>query len=352
MRQLVEAKHVKAAVIYRVVTTLVVCMFPEIVSAGVAASLWQLQEGTPLMIAARDGNLAKVQELLSKGHNVNERNKRDEATPLIFASSAGRTEVVRVLLKRGADPRLCAWGNTCPMWWATRSGSYETVKLLLESGADVNKQPSPSTLESPTLQIAAGGGLADLVKLLLDHGIKIDYTNYFEENTALVSAVVQGHADVAQLLIERGANLGKVTEVPYSGEITALEYAKKKGHRAAVEVVEAALRSDKYNRPKYSVNSIIDKLYRDPAFDLSAQDKDLVQFLRKQTKETLRRVRNTIFARKNYQFDDPQLTDYFRKRFPSYKPTTLKYEMSEIDKRNIKYLKDIEEYRAARDAAG
>jgi hypothetical protein len=193
--------------------------------------------------------------------------------------------------------------------------------------------------------------------LLLDHGIELDYTNFYAENTALAVAVRLGRAEIAQLLIDAGADLGAATEVPYSewkyheGK-SAIELAKKEGHTSAVEVVENALKSGKYNRPKYSVESIIDKLYRDPTFDLSAQDKDLVQFLRKQTPETLRRLRNTIFARKNYQFDDPQLTEYFRKRFPSYKPAVRKYDLSEIDKRNVQYMKDVEEYRAARDAAG
>jgi hypothetical protein len=324
----------------------------HVASAGVAARFWQLEDGTPFMRAAREGNVVKVQELLARGANVNEQSGRGEATPLIFAASAGKVEVVNLLLKRGANPNLCAWANTCPVWWATRSGSYETVKLLLEAGADVNKQPGPSSLEPPTLQIAAGSGRIDIVKLLLDHGIAVDHTNSFSEHTALASAVANGRANVAQLLIEQGADLGEVTEVPYAGELTALEYARKMGHQVVVEVIGTALKSGKYNRPKYSADSIIDKLYRDPTFVLSDQGKDLTQFLRKQKKETLRRIRNTIFARKNYQFDDPQLTEYFRKRFPSYKPITRNYEMSDIDKRNVQYMKEIEEYRAARDAAG
>jgi ankyrin repeat protein len=312
----------------RIVIVMACVAFPGIVAAGIAASLWELQEGTPLMLAAQAGDMDKVRELLDRGQRVNEQSKKAEATPLIFAASAGKAEVVRLLLKRGADPNLCTWSNMCPIWWVTRAGSYETVKLLIEAGASVNKQPYPGALEHPTLIIAAASGRIDIVKLLIDHKIEIDYTNAFSENTALASAVAYGRTDVARMLIERGANLGEVTEVPYSGEITALEYAKKKGHRAAVEVVEAALRSGKYNHPKYTVGSIIDKLYRDPTFDLSAQGKDQTQFLRKQTKETLRRLRNTIFAKKNYQFDDPQLTEYFRKRFPSYKPSVRQYDLS------------------------
>lgn len=337
--------------IRQIIFFLACIILTEVVSADVSASLWQLQEGTPLMFAARDGNVAKVKELLDRGQNVNEQNKKDSATPLIFAASTGRIDTPRLLLNRGADPNLCAWANTCPIWWAVRSGSYETVKLLIEAGANVNKNPEVDSLEHPILQEAVFSGQESIVKLLLDSGIEIDYTNFLTENTALAAAVRVGKANIARMLIERGADLGAVTEVPYYEGRTALEIAKKEGHKAAVEVIESALKSGKY-RPKYSIESIIEKLYRDSMFDLAAQDNGLMQFLRKQTKETIRKVRNTIFARKNYHFDDPELIEYFRKRFPSYKPIAHSYEMSSIDKRNVEYLIEIERYRAARDSAG
>lgn len=337
---------------YIKVLTVLLIGFTSNSVAGVSARVWQLEDGTPLMRAAQEGNVAKVQELLNQGVNVNEQSKRSKATPLIFAASAGNVEVVRLLLKRGANPNLCSWADMCPIWWATQSGSYETVKTLIEAGADVKRNPGVDSLEHPTLQQAVFAGRSDIVQLLLDHETEIDYTNFFAENTALATAVRVGQAKIAQILIERGANLGAVTEVPYYEGLSALEIAKKEGHKAAVEVVESTLKSGKYNSQKYSVESTIDKLYRDPTFDLSAQGKDLAQFLRKQTKETLRRIRNAIFARKNYQFDDPKLIEYFQKRFPTYKPTTRRFDMSEIDKRNVQYMKEIEEYRVSRDAAG
>ena len=353
----VGCKTKRLSVTTRLLHFLICFLLSDVVSAGVAASIWQLQDETPLMHAARDGDIYKAQELLSKGHNVNEKTKRSYATPLIFAASAGKVEMVKLLLKHGADPNLCTWGDVCPIWWATQSGSYETVKTLIEAGADVKKYPNVgSTIEASTLHIAVFTGQSDIVRLLLDHGIEIDNTESLSDETALAAAVRIGKANIAQILIERGADLGAVTEVPYSDGRTALGIAKKKGHTAAVEVVENALKSGKYKHPKYTIDSIIDKLYHDPTFDLAAQDKDQTQFLRKQTKETLRRLRNTIFARKNYQFDDPHLTEYFRKRFPSYKPAVRKYDLSDIDKRNVEYMKMIEikmkEDRAAEAAAG
>lgn len=341
----------------RIFVLVLYALLPDAVSAGVSASGWQLDHPTPLMRAAQEGDVVKVREFLDKGHDVNEQSAKSKATPLIFAASAGRTEVVRLLLKHGANPNLCSWADVCPIWWATYSGSYDAVKVLIEGGADVNKNPGVDSLEYPTLQAAVSAGRRDIAKLLLDRGIDIEYTNFFSENSALAVAVRVGRAEIAQMLIERGADLGAVTEVPYSewksyGGLTAFELAKKEHHKAAVEVVERALTSGNYKRPKYSVDSIINKLYHDAAFELSSQGNDQLRFLRLQTPETLRRVRNTIFARKNYQFDDPRLVEYFRKRFQSYKPSTRVYEMQEVDKRNVQYMKEIEEYRATRDSSG
>jgi hypothetical protein len=115
-----------------------ICLFlSDLALAGVSASGWQLTEPTPLMRAAREGDISKVQELLNKGHNVNEQQKRSQATPLVFAASAGKTGIVKLLLDHGANPNLCSWDNVCPIWWATKSGSYDTVRLLIKSGANV-----------------------------------------------------------------------------------------------------------------------------------------------------------------------------------------------------------------------
>ena len=55
-----------------------------------------------LFTAAMKGNLARVDELLSGGVDVNEVRK-DGATALMAASSTGRLDVVKLLLAKGAN---------------------------------------------------------------------------------------------------------------------------------------------------------------------------------------------------------------------------------------------------------
>ena len=58
---------------------------------------------TPLMIAARLGQTEVVKLLLERGAKTNTRTKKFGQTALMWA--AGHPEIVRLLLKRGADPR-------------------------------------------------------------------------------------------------------------------------------------------------------------------------------------------------------------------------------------------------------
>jgi ankyrin repeat protein len=319
--------------------------------AGVAASMWQLQNPTPLMIAAENGEIATVRNLLASGSNVNEKNYGG-STPLIYAASRGQLEVVRLLLSKGAGPNLCADENMCPLWYAARHGSYDTVKTLLDAGANAKVNPSINALEHPALHLAAARGHVNIVTLLINHGAEIDFYKYFSGNTALAMAVRVGKVKTSKILIERGANLGWVTEVPYYKGESALEIAKKEGYSEVVTLVLNALKSKKYNQPKYSVDKIIDRLYKDPSFSLKEEGSDLLEYLRRQTKESLRQIRNVIFARKNYRFEDQKLIKYFSERFSSYKPFTRTITMSVTDKRNVEYMKAVEEYAVWRDAAG
>ena len=91
-----------------------------------------------LDVAAKNGHLFKVKELLAMGANVNFRNDYG-ATPLIEASLRGYESMVRTLLDHGADVGTAdtVFGATA-LNFAALSGQTEVVALLLKWGADVN----------------------------------------------------------------------------------------------------------------------------------------------------------------------------------------------------------------------
>ena len=99
----------------------------------------------PIHIAARQGFTQIIDLLLRKGADINAQTI-DGRSPLYEATCAadestkntGRVETVEYLLTHGAKPSLPDLTNRTPMHWACFYGHAKIVDLLLEHGADVN----------------------------------------------------------------------------------------------------------------------------------------------------------------------------------------------------------------------
>jgi hypothetical protein len=99
-----------------------------------AANLKGVGGSTPLMYAARYGDVDSVRRLLEAGADPNARNEAG-VTPLMWAlANAGNT---RLLLEHKADPNARSENARTPLLIATSQfGSAAVVKLLLEAGAN------------------------------------------------------------------------------------------------------------------------------------------------------------------------------------------------------------------------
>ena len=140
---------------------------------------------TALMLAARSGSDATVQVLLDHGAQVDARETWLGETALMWAAGENHADVVRTLVKHGADinaksvaldwkdikhgflnSRLPAGGLT-PLLHAARENAYEATQALLELGADVNLK-DPQGISA--LRTAIVNAHLDLADLLLQHG--------------------------------------------------------------------------------------------------------------------------------------------------------------------------------------
>jgi ankyrin repeat protein len=81
-----------------------------------------------LLDAVRSGDAKKVEELLSKGANVNAKDV-DGFTPLMEASVEGSTEVVKLLLAKGADVNAKNEDGDTALIGASFAGHTELVKM-------------------------------------------------------------------------------------------------------------------------------------------------------------------------------------------------------------------------------
>ena len=87
------------------------------------------EENDELIRVSFKGNIAKVDELLNKGADVNAKNKLGN-TALINASMTGHTETVARLLEKGAGVNANNNNGHTALILAIWSGHTETVELL------------------------------------------------------------------------------------------------------------------------------------------------------------------------------------------------------------------------------
>jgi hypothetical protein len=90
---------------------------------------------SPLISAARSGNTAKIQELAAEGTDMNLAGGVNGWTPLMHAVHTNQLASVEALLDHGAAVDLHAGGTTA-LIMAAGYGYTEIVRVLLQHGAD------------------------------------------------------------------------------------------------------------------------------------------------------------------------------------------------------------------------
>ncbi|XP_076074995.1 ankyrin repeat and KH domain-containing protein 1-like isoform X3 [Mytilus galloprovincialis] len=161
---------------------------------------------TPLILAATAGHVDVVEILLDHGADMEAQSERTKDTPLSLACSGGRFEVVELLLSRGANKEHRNVSDYTPLSLAASGGYVNIIKLLLSHGAEINSRTGSKLGISP-LMLAAMNGHTAAVKLLLDMGSDINAQIETNRNTALTLACFQGRHEVVSLLVDRKANI-------------------------------------------------------------------------------------------------------------------------------------------------
>ncbi len=195
----------------------------------------------PLSHAARSGHLQMVDLLLARGAPINARNLVG-ATALYFAAEGSHILIAQRLIERDADVNLTGRSGISPIAAAAYAGNDVIFDALLAHGAD---ERAPDDTGKPPIVYAAAGARFDIVKRLLARNIDVNarYRNdltllmwssgpdelvpeaqaikvvsclldagaHIDDRddrgrTALMIAAEGGHAEIARLLLARGAD--------------------------------------------------------------------------------------------------------------------------------------------------
>lgn len=175
--------------------------------------------------AARNGDVAKVKELLTKDPSL----VRDielpvsifGGTPLHVAAAWGQREVVEILLAFGADIEAKIRDEVTPLHEAAWSGHEGVSALLVSKGAKLD------------IFTLASLGLVDRLTLLLDKNPSLVNVKDKDKRTPLHWAAQGGQRAAAELLVARGANVSPRAMWDY----TPLHYAATCGHDKVIELL-------------------------------------------------------------------------------------------------------------------
>ena len=194
------------------------------------------------------GAMKRLTSIFEADHELVNCSDYDERTPLHVAACNGKTNVVRLLLGKGANPSpVDRWNNT-PMLDAIKGDKAEVVAILQKFGAQVclngkyynlneyNKvladKDCTSTQVSKILYAASAGDMESVTELI-QHDPKLKNCADYDKRTPLHLACSEGQVHMVKWLLEQGTDPSPVDR--WGG--TPLKDALDRGHYDIVELL-------------------------------------------------------------------------------------------------------------------
>ena len=163
---------------------------------------------TPLHAAAIRGHTDIARWLVEHGAEVNPDNTATVASPLHKAVNYNKITTVEYLLSAGARVNNTGPNDISPLHCAASNASLPLISLLIEHGANVNAQNSYCA--TPLCSAIHRGDLA-VVRKLIAHGAIVNLqTSLKDYDTPLHIAITASYLDIAQELLDRGANINAI----------------------------------------------------------------------------------------------------------------------------------------------
>ncbi|NXL00359.1 ASB3 protein, partial [Mesembrinibis cayennensis] len=186
---------------------------------------------TALFLAVENGHADIVKFLLEHGANVKGPHSWCGWNSLHQASFQGCTEIMKILLEKGAGKECKDDFGITPLFVAAQYGKLESLRLLVSHGADINCQAKD---RATPLLIAAQEGHTECVELLLSKGADPNlYCNEDNWQLPIHAAAEMGHKKILELLIpvtDRICDKGK-------GKVSPVYSAVYGGHKECLEVL-------------------------------------------------------------------------------------------------------------------
>ena len=221
-------------------------------AVALALASGTIQAASTLVDTIKAGDRAAAMKQIARKADINQPSAEDGSTPLLWAVHNGDAEMVKALLRAGADTKAANGLGYTPMREAATNGDIEILQALLDAGADVD---SPSPEGQTSLMIVARTANVEAARLLLDRGAKVNAVEGYELQSALMWASEQQQPEMVRLLVAKGADVHarsrehendvRVTAEPRvlynpTGGMTPLMFAAREGCIDCAKILIAA----------------------------------------------------------------------------------------------------------------
>ena len=201
----------------------------------IRAAAAEVAEDTPegqLVLAARNGEVERVGELLATGLPPDAQETKNGHRALHQAAGAGQVAAMDLLLTAGADPRGRDGSGYTALMRAADAAHLEAGRRLLDAGAEVNARLE--TGETALIQVVAGSFVRHLdgggdetaaeqqaaelefTRMLFDAGADPNLHSE-KDGSPLKALAVTQRADLLTLFIENGARTDGDAELAILG---------------------------------------------------------------------------------------------------------------------------------------
>eukprot|EP00039_Didymoeca_costata_P015564 m.267605 g.267605 ORF g.267605 m.267605 type:complete len:580 (+) comp16250_c0_seq1:372-2111(+) len=168
---------------------------------------------TPSLVAANQGHTNVIQELVHLRADFNKPTWDHKLTPFFVACQQGHLDIVKILVENknvlniDINQTATAFINATPLYAALACNRYDVVRYLVKEGADMNIAAKDETILQKAVRIKD----VDLVKFLIKHGADVNQVIMEGEITItpLMIAVSQQQEELVRVLCRAGAIIGR-----------------------------------------------------------------------------------------------------------------------------------------------
>ncbi len=178
----------------------------------------------------KKNDLKAVKKIIGKDKNILFNQDINKDYPVFYAIQLKSTEIIKYLMQFEINRKLTSLDGVAVLQYADTFADLETVKIIIESGMNPD---APDTEKKTLLMAAPYGNRTELAEYLIKKGSNVNYQDPGYGQTALILCGFYGSYDVAEILLENGADKKLRNKEGYTAE----ELAVKFGHENVAELI-------------------------------------------------------------------------------------------------------------------